>query len=150
MLFWKKFHVGAVIPTKGTQNSAGWDLTACEDIVIEPFGKAFVRTGIAVALPEGHYGRIALRSSTARDYSVVVNAGCIDNDYRGEIIVILVSYSPSTIVIPRVMTNGYVKSFAQLIVEKYYDGQAMVLDTLPEPPTTHLGFGSTDKIYKTK
>lgn len=52
----------AKIPTRGSSQAAGYDLYACEDALIPKGGRAVVQTGISIALPEGHYGRVAPRS----------------------------------------------------------------------------------------
>lgn len=52
----------AKIPTRGSLQAAGYDLYACEDALIPKGGRAVVQTGIHIALPEGHYGRVAPRS----------------------------------------------------------------------------------------
>ena len=82
----KKLHADAIIPTRGTNNSAGFDLYALEDtIVIGGGGNVLVPTGIAVQLPEGTYGRIAMRSGLAVKQHLSVSAGVIDIDYTGGI-----------------------------------------------------------------
>lgn len=52
----------AQLPTRGSAQAAGYDLYACEDVVIPKNGRAVVQTGIHIAVPEGHYGRVAPRS----------------------------------------------------------------------------------------
>lgn len=56
----------AKIPTRGSSQAAGYDLYAAEDTVIPKSGRAVVQTGISVAIPEGHYGRVAPRSGLGR------------------------------------------------------------------------------------
>lgn len=56
-------------------------------------GKALVETGIAVAVPEGTYGRVAPRSGLASKHFIDVGAGVIDADYRGEVKVLLFNFS---------------------------------------------------------
>jgi len=80
----KKLSEDAIIPTRGTTNSAGFDLYALEDtIIIGGGGNVLVPTGIAVQLPEGTYGRIAMRSGLAVRHHLSVSAGVIDLDYTG-------------------------------------------------------------------
>lgn len=55
-------------------------------------GKALISTGIAMAIPEGNYGRIAPRSGLAAKYFIDVGAGVIDSDYRGEVKVLLFNF----------------------------------------------------------
>ena len=70
----------AKIPKRMTEGASGYDLSSCERIVVPPWGKALIRTGIALRLPNGAYGRIAPRSGLALKHSIAVGAGMIDQD----------------------------------------------------------------------
>lgn len=88
----------ASIPTYGTDKSAGLDLYSLEDIIIYPNEPTLIKTGISVKLPEGTVMQICSRSGLALKYGIIVlNApGIIDEDYRGEIgVIILWNGSPS-------------------------------------------------------
>lgn len=87
MIEWIKKHENAIQPTKGSQHAAGYDLYATEDIVIERYTKV-VLTGVGVIVPQGYYGQIFGRSGLG-SRGVVVGAGVIDADYRGEIGVVM-------------------------------------------------------------
>ena len=84
---WRK----AQITTKGSKLAAGHDLYSIEDILIPANSRALVKIGLAVAVPEGTYGRIAPRSGLATK-SITVDEGVIDADYRGEVKVLLVNH----------------------------------------------------------
>ena len=75
-----------------TEHAAGYDLHAMNDCFIHPSGKLLVKTGIAAAIPEGNYGRIAPRSGIAGKFQIGVGAGVIDSDYRGEIRALLFNH----------------------------------------------------------
>src|SRR5258707_13961709 len=79
-----KLHSDATLPTRGSAQSAGLDLYAIEDLELQPGGRTAVRTGLAVAIPAGYYGRVAPRSGLAVKNGLDVLAGGIDSDYRGE------------------------------------------------------------------
>jgi dUTP pyrophosphatase len=79
----------ACLPTRGTPESAGLDLYATAEQVIQPGAQAQIKTGLALALPKGTYGRIAPRSGLAWKHRIFVNAGVIDSDYRKEVLAIL-------------------------------------------------------------
>lgn len=66
---------------------------ANEDKVVGKQGKALVKTGVAVSVPFEHYGRIAPRSGLAWKHFIDVGAGVIDEDYRGEVGVVLFNHS---------------------------------------------------------
>src|SRR5258707_12171141 len=80
-----KLHSDATLPTRGSAQSAGLDLYAIEDLELQSGGRTAVRTGLAVAIPAGYYGRVAPRSGLAVKNGLDVLAGVIDRDYRGEI-----------------------------------------------------------------
>ena len=75
--------------------------------------KVLVGTGLAFAIPVGNIGRLAPRSSLAVSNSLHVGARVIDEDYRGEVKVLLFNFSGSDI---RVNEGDHI---AQMIIEKY-------------------------------
>lgn len=85
----------ASLPHYATAGAAGLDLTALldEPLVLVPCGRAAVPTGLTVALPHGHEGQVRPRSGLAMKHGItVLNApGTIDEDYRGELKVLLVN-----------------------------------------------------------
>lgn len=84
-----KLHPKAFAPSRTNVNDAGADLYAVENTSIPPLCRKLVKTGIAISMPDGIYGRIAPRSGLALKYGLDVLAGVIDPGYRGEIGVIL-------------------------------------------------------------
>ena len=82
-----------MVPVKGSPFAAGYDMHALTDATVPARGKVLVSTGIAMAIPEGNYGRIAPRSGLAAKHSIDVGAGVIDCDYRGEVKVLLFNLS---------------------------------------------------------
>ena len=88
-LRFKKLSTDAYAPTKGSKYAAGYDLYAAHDGVVPARGKELIKTDIAVAIPSGCYGRVAPRSGLAWKHSIDVGAGVIDQDYRGNVGVIL-------------------------------------------------------------
>ena len=84
----KKIDKKAKLPTKAHSSDAGWDLYALEAIDIESQTPTKVRTGIAMAIPDGYFGLICDRSSMGVK-GISRHAGVIDSSYRGEIIVCL-------------------------------------------------------------
>lgn len=128
----------SIPPTVGSPDAAGIDLYCCEPIKIKPRRIELVNTGIAIALPPQSYGRIADRSSIAKQ-KVAVVGGVIDADYRGELKVMLrndneypVAYEPGARV-------------AQLIVERIHLVQPYEVKELPSTHRGASGFGSTGK-----
>lgn len=87
----KKLHPDAVVPKYLTPGSAGFDLVAVEDVVLEPGETKLVKTGLALELPLGYELQIRPRSGvTLKTKLRVANSpGTVDSDYRGEIGVIV-------------------------------------------------------------
>src|SRR5689334_10871896 len=84
-LKFKKLDRLAVLPTRGSPFSAGLCLHSIEATTFEPGQRRLIKTGLAVAIPVGYYGRLAPRSGLAVQKGIDVLAGVIDADYRGEI-----------------------------------------------------------------
>ena len=80
-------HPHAELPTRAHPNDAGLDLAASETTQVAPRVVTLVPTGIAVAIPAGHVGLLAARSSLAvkKAMTLANGVGIIDSDYRGEI-----------------------------------------------------------------
>ncbi len=136
-LSFKKLDARAVLPARGSLLSAGLDISAIEDVVIEPKQRAVVRTGLAVAIPEGYYGRIAPRSGLAAKVGLDVLSGVIDADYRGEILCLLYNTGDDTIRLPAE------SKVCQLIIEKIITPAAVWAEDINETERGSGGFGST-------
>ncbi|MEC8540235.1 MAG: dUTP diphosphatase [Candidatus Thermoplasmatota archaeon] len=79
----------ALVPTQGSAQAAGWDLYALEEVVVKRNVSAMIRTGLAIAIPEGWEGQIRCRSSLGKKGLIMPNGiGTIDSDYRGELMVL--------------------------------------------------------------
>ena len=78
---------------QGTDKSAGYDIKACETVLIPARSKQTVKTGLRVEFPVGVYGRLASRSGLAVKHGIEVGAGVIDEDYEGELMVLLWNHS---------------------------------------------------------
>jgi dUTP pyrophosphatase len=139
-LTWKRLHEDAVLPQRGSAYSAGYDLTAVESVELAPGTRALVRSGWAVALPSATYGRIAPRSGMSVKTGLFINAGVIDEDYRGEIKIC--AQNPT--LEPIVIEKG--QRIAQLIIERIYTPESVEVPELPETVRGGDGFGSTGGI----
>lgn len=85
ILCFVKLNAQAKSPLYASEFAAGADIYSSENVLIPPRGNRLISTGIAVAIPADHYGRLAPRSGLASKYSIDTGAGVIDADYRGEI-----------------------------------------------------------------
>ena len=82
------------MPERAHSGDAGYDLRSVERVDLAPGVRALVRTGISVAIPEGHAGLVLPRSGLAirHGISLVNTPGLIDSGYRGEIQVPLINH----------------------------------------------------------
>lgn len=73
------------------EGDAGFDLRASHDEVLEPLGRATIRCGFSLEIPEGFAGLVIPRSGLASKHGItVLNApGLVDSGYRGEVMVVL-------------------------------------------------------------
>ena len=130
----------AVIPTYAKPGDAGADLFSISDLVLAPGERALVKTGIAIALPNGYVGLVHPRSGLGlkNGISVVNTPGTIDAGYRGEIGVVLINHD--------LHESFQVKKgdrIAQLVIQKVENAQFKVVNQLPESERAAGGYGST-------
>ena len=86
----------AQLPTRAHPDDAGMDLYALDGVTVQPGEGQMVRTGVALALPAGHVGLVADRSSLAKK-GLKTAGGVIDAGYRGEIQVVVWNLSKEVI-----------------------------------------------------
>eukprot|EP00486_Rosalina_sp_Unknown_P011067 CAMPEP_0201591854 /NCGR_PEP_ID=MMETSP0190_2-20130828/189900_1 /ASSEMBLY_ACC=CAM_ASM_000263 /TAXON_ID=37353 /ORGANISM="Rosalina sp." /LENGTH=401 /DNA_ID=CAMNT_0048050345 /DNA_START=81 /DNA_END=1286 /DNA_ORIENTATION=+ len=139
----KKLTEHATIPTKGSALAAGYDLVSAYDLVIPARGKALAKTDIAMAIPEGCYGRIAPRSGLAWKHHIDIGAGVIDADYRGNVGVVMFNLADKEFQVTKGMR------IAQLILERYeWKSEIKEVDDLDETVRGSGGYGSTGLLAK--
>ncbi|XP_031623784.1 deoxyuridine 5'-triphosphate nucleotidohydrolase-like [Contarinia nasturtii] len=136
-LRWAKLTEHAFEPTKGSEQAAGLDLRSAYDAVVPARGKALVKTDIQIEVPVGTYGRVAPRSGLAWKNFIDVGAGVIDQDYRGNVGVILFNHSDVDFDVKK----G--DRIAQLICERIVYPNLKEVDSLTETTRGEGGFGST-------
>ena len=89
----KKLNKSAIIPTRGSNQAAGYDLYACVDtpINIPAHCTEKIPTGLAIEIPDGYFGGIFARSGLATKHGLRPSncCGVVDSDYRGNVIVAL-------------------------------------------------------------
>lgn len=137
VLRFKQLDTRAVLPSRGSALAAGLDVCSIEDLHIEPRQRAIAKTGLAVAIPPGFYGRVAPRSGLAAKNGLDVLAGVIDSDYRGELCVLLYNTGDEPIDLPA----G--SKICQLIIEQIITPEATWVSDLDETARGAGGFGST-------
>jgi dUTP pyrophosphatase len=135
----RRLHEAARLPTRRHESDAGLDLHCVEEVVIKPGRAEVIPTGLAAAIPEGHYGKIEGRSSLA-SWGVFPIGGVLDAGYRGEIKVILYNGTPLDVSFsPR---GG---AIAQLVILPIATPTPAWVAELPASERGEGGFGSTDR-----
>ena len=132
-------HPQAELPTRAHPTDAGLDLAASETTQVAPRVVTLVPTGIAVAIPEGHVGILAARSSLAvkKAMTLANGVGVIDSDYRGEIKIPIIPLDGCH----NLIQAG--QKIAQLIILPIALPTVEVVSELPESARGLGGFGST-------
>lgn len=137
VLYFRKTSENAFEPERGSAYAAGLDLKSAYDCAVPAHGRALVKTDLQIQLPTNTYGRIAPRSGLALKHFIDVGAGVIDEDYRGDVGVILFNHSDVVFKINR----G--DRIAQLICEKIIRPVVIEKATLDDTERGENGFGST-------
>ncbi|KAM4678341.1 deoxyuridine 5'-triphosphate nucleotidohydrolase, mitochondrial [Discoglossus pictus] len=137
VLRFAKLSENAVTPSRGSARAAGYDLYSAYDYVIPALGKALVKTDIQIAVPHGCYGRVAPRSGLAAKHFIDVGAGVIDEDYRGNVGVVLFNFGKDAFEVKK----G--DRVAQLICERIFYPELEEVKVLDDTERGAGGFGST-------
>ena len=139
----KKLNEKASLPVYSSKSAAGADLCALldEPIVIASGETVFIKTGIALEIPEGYVGLIYARSGLACKRSVAPanKVGVIDSDYRGEIMVALFNHGKDA----QTIEPG--ERVAQLVITPYLTAEFSEAEDISETKRASGGFGSTGR-----
>jgi dUTP pyrophosphatase len=136
----KRLDPGVPLPAYAHPWDAGADLSAAEDVELGPGERALVRTGIAIALPDGYAAFVHPRSGLAARHGVtIVNApGTVDAGYRGEIKVTMLNTD-------RELAVSFKRGdrIAQLVIQRVERAVFHEVAVLPGSSRGEGGFGST-------
>ncbi|MBQ6570559.1 MAG: dUTP diphosphatase [Clostridia bacterium] len=138
----KKLRPDAIVPSYGTQFSAGADIYALpetESVTVMPGQTVFFPTGLSVEIPEGYAGLVYARSGLAckKGLAPANKVGVIDSDYRGEVMVALHNHSSEAVTV----CKG--ERIAQLVITPCLHADFCVCSDLSETRRGEGGFGST-------
>ena len=138
-LFVEKLHSDAIIPSYHYPSDSGMDLYSVKRVAIYPMSWELVPTGIAIALPPSTEGQVRPKSGLSLKYgiSVLNTPGTIDENYRGEIKVIVQNFSHETFLVEIGM------KIAQLVIVPVLHPQIIEVDSLEYSDRQDKGFGST-------
>lgn len=129
------------LPAYQTAGAAGLDLAAAvaEPVVIGPKERRFIKTGIAIAIPDGYEGQVRPRSGLALRHGIgIVNTpGTIDSDYRGELGVVIINHGAEP------FTVEPLARIAQLVINPVARVEVEAVDALEDTRRGAGGYGST-------
>lgn len=137
----KKLHPDAIIPTYAHIGDAGLDLFSIKDDVIAPLSWKLIPTGLACILPPNTEGQVRSKSGIALKNGVFVlnSPGTIDENYRGEIGVILYNLNTKE---PYVIKKG--QKIAQYVIANIEYVETVVVEELSTNTSrSDKGFGSS-------
>jgi len=133
--------LGLPLPSYATEGAAGMDLVAAVErpVEIPPGARALVPTGLVIAIPTGYELQVRPRSGLALRHGIVLpnSPGTIDEDYRGEVQVIVLNAGEA----PFTVQRG--TRIAQAILAPVVRARWEVVDSLDETARNQGGFGST-------
>ena len=131
------------LPYYATEGAAAVDLHACIDeaVTLPPGGRALLPTGLAAAIPAGHVGLLAVRSSMGIRHGITLSngIGVIDSDYRGPLHVGLHNLSKTP------YTVRPADRIAQLMIVPVTRHEVEVVEELDDTPRGAGGIGSTGR-----
>ena len=145
----KKLHPDAVVPTYGSKEAAGFDITVIEDVTINPGGTFLARTGLAFDIPRGFEIQIRPRSGASLNTKMRIanSPGTIDSDYTGEVKLILENIAENGAGWFHNSTNAVFipagTRVAQGVLAPVIQAEFEVVEEIEETERGAGGFGST-------
>ncbi len=129
------------LPRYASESAAGLDITAAEDLILEPGQRHAVATGFAIEIPHGYEVQVRPRSGLAIKHGITClnTPGTIDSDYRGEVKVILANLGDE----PFEIRRG--ERIAQLVPTPVLRAHFTEVHELEETARGSGGFGSTGR-----
>ena len=136
----KRIDPDVELPSYAYEGDAGLDLRANESVVLKPFERRLISTGIAIAIPEGYAGFVQPRSGMAlkRGLSMANTPGLIDSHYRGELKVVAINLDPEKDI---VIERG--ERIAQLVIQQVSVVTLFEVSELDDTDRGAGGFGSS-------
>lgn len=126
-----------LFPKLGSPFSAGFDICSSENVVVPSNSQSLIHTGLKMKLPAGTYGQLKSRSGLAVKKNIHVGAGVIDEDFRGEVKVLLMNHSNEDFEV------HCFDRIAQLIVIPVIRPAIALSTVLDDTERGEQGFGST-------
>ena len=138
-LQWLPHGQGLPAPSYASDGAAGLDVVAAEDVTLAPGQRHAVATGFAIAIPHGYEVQVRPRSGLALKHGITClnTPGTIDEDYRGEVKVILANFGAE----PFAVRRG--ERLAQLVPAPVLKARFHEVEQLSDTARGAGGFGST-------
>lgn len=138
-VYFKRVSEFAKIPVRATEGAAGYDIHSAEQKIIIPHEFAMIKTGFSMEIPRGFEAQIRPRSGLAKKNGITVinTPGTIDEDYRGEVGVLLINHSNE----PFVVNIG--DRIAQMVFAKVENAECQWAEELSDTARGEGGFGHT-------
>ena len=132
---------GLPLPAYASRGAAGMDVVAAEELILHPGQRHAVATGFAIAIPAGHEVQVRPRSGLALKHGITCpnTPGTIDEDYRGEVKIILANLGSE----PFEIRRG--ERIAQLVPAAVTKAEFDEVASLDDTDRGHGGFGSTGR-----
>src|SRR5690349_23142364 len=138
----KKLTSQAILPERKTPSAAGYDLTPVTAFTLAPGTQQLLNIELSLAIPEGSYGQLHIRSSLAKK-GLTILAGVIDADYRGPVGILIRNLGTD----PFTFTPGD-PPVAQIVLNRIITPQVQEVQEL-NTTKRHGGFGSTNQAHLT-
>ena len=135
----QKLYDDAILPLQAYEDDAGWDLHVHHETWVTAYGWQDIATGVALAIPPGHYGRVVGRSSALRKRGLLVVEGIIDAGYRGEQMVCVYNLTGERVF----LSKG--DSLGQLIVSPIPQVDWVEVEELTPAARGMSGYGSSGR-----
>jgi dUTP pyrophosphatase len=135
-------HEDAKVPTYAYPSDSGFDLKSTQEIIIPPFGRALVPTGLKLSIPEEHEIQVRPKSGLAINMGLTVlnTPGTVDSGYVGEIQVIVFNTNNHSVTVSKGM------KVAQAVLCPVVNGKFVefeLVDKVEDKERGDKGFGST-------
>ena len=132
---------GLPLPRYASDDAVGLDVSAAEELILQPGERHAVATGFAIEIPRGYEVQVRPRSGLAIKHGITClnTPGTIDSDYRGEVKVILINLGRE----PFKVRRG--ERIAQLVPAPVLRADFVEVGELGETGRGSGGFGSTGR-----
>ncbi len=135
----KRLDGTAKLPSYANPGDAGMDFYSAENSILQPNERKTIKTGVAMAIPDGYAGLIWDKSGLASKKGIKTMAGVIDSGYRGEVQIVLHNLGNEEFAVEKGM------KIAQMLIQPIHQPRLEEVSELDSTERGSGGFGSTGK-----